>query len=189
MIPELDTNTGLLPPGCHDCCIQEFKEKFVDNFPNSKSRNNRFEGYIEYCKFISKNVKSTKIQIIDGSFTTNELNPKDIDFVIFINNSKVTKAEQRFIQREILKLREKKRLRHSMSLLLSEGFVSINDLPCCDCFFVFKRDPDDEEYDDYVGEKEYWLDCFGHTRKNKSGKRKPKGFINLTMNSATFEGV
>ncbi len=189
MIPPLDTKTNLLPVGCHQCTIKDIKERFVDDFPKSKSRISRFIGYVEYSKFVCENIKSTKKQLCNGSFTTNKLNPHDIDFLFIINNSDLTDIEFKFIKKEKRKNNADKLNRKNMIPFVEQGFVDINELPPCDRFFLIKRDPHDELYNDYIKDKKFWLKQFGNTRPNKMGKKKPKGIINISINSNTFEGI
>ena len=190
MIPPCDKVNKCLPPGCYDCSLDEIKQTFVTQFPASKSRESRFKGYVEHSKYICENVKSTRRQLIDGSFTTSKLNPHDVDFIIIINQCDVTPEEKSFIRFEKLKQQALKRQRHIMESFVEEGFVNINELPCCDCFYIYKREHDDENYNDYVNDKKLWLEWFGHSRKNKrTGKQYPKGILNLTLNSETFEGI
>lgn len=189
MIPKCDPKTGLLPSGCHQCTLEEFKQSFVDNFHNSKSRLNRFKEYVKYNQKICQNVESTRKQMIGGSFTTNKIDPNDVDFVIFINHSTMTREEELFIRRERAKNKEDKRARNRMMKFLKEGFVTANDLPCCDRFFVYWRDRNDKHYQDYLKDKEVWLTTFGFTRKNKRGKQTSRGIISFPMESTTFKGV
>lgn len=189
MIPNIDTKTGCLPKGCHDTSINEFKKRFVDDFPSSKSRVSRFNGFVTHSKFICDNIKSTRKQMIDGSFTTNKIDPGDVDFLVIINYCDMTREEEFFIRKERVEQMKRKSLRDRMKKFVEEGFVDINELPPFDCFFMYKREPNDKLYGDYLEDREYWLNCFGHTRKDKrTGKRHPKGIINLTMNSETFKG-
>lgn len=48
---------GLLPPGCHEVTLIDIKTFFVDNFPESKTRQSRFDCFIIFYKDLLKNVK------------------------------------------------------------------------------------------------------------------------------------
>ena len=188
MIPNLIDN--ILPAGCHDCSIIEIKEKFVRDFPDSNSRNSRFSGFVEYSKYICNNVKCTRRQLINGSFTTGKADPYDIDFLLVINNN-LTLEEFHFLEEEIIEERRRKREYQLMKIDVKNGLKDINELYCCDAYFMIKREPHEGElYKDYLKEKAYWLNIFGHTREDMvTGKKTPKGIINLELNNTTFEEI
>lgn len=186
---EFDDN-GNLKPGMHECTIHEFKNKFVDEFPTSESRNSRFDGFLGYSRYVCEIVKSTRKQLINGSFTTIKLNPNDVDFIIVLNNNKITSEEKKFIKREIILNRRDKRNRDQILEMMEMGVTTNFDvIPCCDRFFIYWREESDKNYKDYLKDKKYWCDCFGHTRENSEGKRLPKGLVELTMNLEAFEGI
>ena len=77
-IPEFQEN-GYLPHKCYEVTLDEIKEKLVDNFPNSQTRQSRFECFMKFYKELLENVKSCIRILIDGSFVENNPNPNDID--------------------------------------------------------------------------------------------------------------
>lgn len=190
MIPPHDKITKCIPSGCHDCDIDEFKQRFVVDFPESTSRKSRFKGFIEHSKSICDNVKPIRRLMVDGSFTTKKTNPYDVDYLFVVNEHEITEAEKKFIRLEKEKNKQRKRLRNQMKDYAKiGGSIDINKVPCCDCFFLYKRKPTDKKYKDYLKDKDEWLDLFGYTRRNKkTGKKYPKGLLNLVIDSETFEG-
>ena len=56
-VPNFDEN-GNLPLKCYEVTLDEIKEKFVDAFPNSKTRKSRFKCFLDFVKDLRKNVKS-----------------------------------------------------------------------------------------------------------------------------------
>jgi len=187
-IPEFDKR-GNIPSGCHVCRINEFKERFVDLFPNSISRVSRFEGYVKYSKFFCENVEGNNRNILNGSFTSNKLNPNDVDFLIVFNLSRRNVEEHKFIEGEFKKQYLANQDRQEMLKRVKNGLEDVNNLHCCDWYPLYQRDPDDELYDDYLDDKEYWLNCWGYTRKDKNEKRHPKGLINVELNSKDLEEI
>lgn len=186
---EFDGN-GNLYPGCHECTIIDIQKKLVDEFPKSNSRNSRFNGFITYSKYLCDNVNSIRRHLINGSFTTNVPNPHDIDFVVVITNTLLTSEESIFLEKEWEVELERKSKYHEMKEDVDKGIIDINELYCCDCYFLYKREPHENElYDDYLKDKAYWIDWWGHTRKDKLGIRTPKGFIDLKLNRDVFEGI
>lgn len=190
MIPDFVKGTDVLPEGCHDCKIQEFKDKFVDQFPNSNSRKSRFEGFVQYSIFFCDNVKSTRRNLINGSFTTKKDDPHDVDFVTVINYLDLTSQELNFLKEERVREFRRKNQYQEMKKEVEKGIKDINELYCCDSYVLYKREPHEGElYNEYLKQKEYWLDCWGHTRRDKTGKNDIKGIISLELNSTTFEGI
>ncbi|TMS41010.1 MAG: hypothetical protein FGO69_09630 [Methanobacterium sp.] len=186
MIPNLVN--GHLPVGCHECTLFEVKDHFVIKYPKSKSRNSRFLGFTKYTKYICDNVQSTRKQIIDGSFTTSKIDPCDVDFVIVINNYELTHHESIFLEREKMEERIRKEIYHNMKIDVKNGKTDINELYCCDAYFLYKRKSDDKLYGDYLKDKAYWKKKFGNTRRNNvTGRKTPKGVLILDLNSKIFE--
>ncbi|UJP40818.1 DUF6932 family protein [Cellulomonas palmilytica] len=75
---------GYLPVGRHVVTAEEFKQHFVDAFPESKTRarlHRRWERHLEALT----SVIPVEAQWIDGSFVTGKVDPGDIDLVTFID--------------------------------------------------------------------------------------------------------
>ena len=89
---------GLLPPGCHEVTLMDIKTFFVDNFPESKTRQSRFDCFIKFYNDLLKNVKSCIRLLIDGSFVENKVNPYDVDFVIVIDSKRLTEDEDNYLK-------------------------------------------------------------------------------------------
>ena len=61
--------SGLLPQGCHEITLEEIKKYFVDNFPESTTRQSRFDCFMRFYKDLLKNVKSCiRCQSLIASF-------------------------------------------------------------------------------------------------------------------------
>lgn len=191
MIPREDSKTGCLPVGCYDASLKEFKERFVDDFPKSKSRESRFKGFVKHSKNICDKIKPIRKLIVDGSFTSNKLDPYDVDYIFVVNQHEITSDEKNFILHEKLRNTERKRLRHRMEEFAKMGgSIDISRVPCCDCFFIYKREPTDKKYKDYLKDRKKWLNLFGHSRPDKeTGQKYPKGLINLILDSKQLKGI
>ena len=73
---------ALLEPGIHEFELNDIKNHFLRNFPESKTRELLIDGLYAF----TSSLLSVGVPIelwIDGSFTTQKLNPNDIDLVIF----------------------------------------------------------------------------------------------------------
>ncbi len=129
--------------------FKDFENTFVENFEYYK-RPLIFEEFTEYLKGITSIIKQEKIEIwVNGSFTTDEREPKDIDFVIFVEKetTDLTKMLYEFNQK----------------------FVYI------DSYFVF-LDEDTEIYNEWL---RYWKYTFSNSRElQKKGFLRLKIIIN-----------
>ncbi len=65
--------------------IEELEYYFVHNFPNSNTRQKLFVNYLRYIENFRTKVTSHFEQWINGSFISQKENPKDIDFVTFLD--------------------------------------------------------------------------------------------------------
>ena len=89
----------LLEPGLHDFNLEEIGNHFLQAFPDSKTRAGligNLNTYIHYLLDIGVPVELW----IDGSFTTNKMDPNDIDLVLFspasVLNSLSSEKQQHF---------------------------------------------------------------------------------------------
>ena len=72
----------LLEPGLHDFKLDDIGNHFLESFPDSTTRSDLIHGFREYVGHLSS--FGVPIEVwIDGSFTTDKLNPNDIDLVVF----------------------------------------------------------------------------------------------------------
>jgi len=89
----------LLEPGLHDFKIIEIGNHFLMDFPDSKTRKTLIHGFHKYINHLSSIGVPLEIWI-DGSFTTNKVDPNDIDLVIFspasVINALPAKKQQLF---------------------------------------------------------------------------------------------
>src|SRR5437879_1217565 len=80
-IPPLD-NAGLLPPGVHDCTLEEVEERF-GRFQKSDQRIHLFARLREYLNEVRLTGFAVAL-LIDGSFVTAKDEPEDIDLVLVL---------------------------------------------------------------------------------------------------------
>lgn len=150
---------GYLPSGFHDKEPSEIKSVFVDNFPNSSSRKEIFEGYSKFCKtLVTLGIKNF-VQWLDGSFCTSKENPNDIDVVTFVNYDKLnalTSDNQdclmNLAQNPTSKVRYK-----------------------CDSYVVLVYPQTHQYYRNYLDYRMYWRGVWGFDRNDN-----PKGIIRVT---------
>lgn len=82
-----DQNGHLFPYEVIETTLETFEDVFVKSFPTSSTRSVIFTEYLTYLNRLQKITGNEFYQWIDGSFTTQKLNPRDIDVVTFIEAS------------------------------------------------------------------------------------------------------
>ena len=187
-LPDFDSR-GNMPDGCFHCSLIEFKERFVDSFTESYTRKSRFEGFLNFIKYISKNINSSKYKlIVDGSFITTKINPNDIDFLIVFEYSKLSEKEYDFVENEYEKQENLLIKRDFHFKLVKMGLMDLNNVYCCDWSPLYKREYMDNKYLKYLKLKNFYLDLWGNTQSDENGLYYPKGMIILEIDSNIIEG-
>jgi hypothetical protein len=162
MIPDFNEN-GNLPAGFHKPTLMEFKSRFVEEFDVSKTRKDIFEGYKTYCGDLLQLNVAMK-QWIDGSFTTNKIDPNDIDIVAHIDALKINsvqvldKVARLFKDRSYLKSKYK-----------------------CDPYSIAIYPPNHQLYKATRDGIDYWQNWFGKDRD-----KNPKGIIEFELDDGAF---
>lgn len=80
-IPALNS-AGILPAGEFETTLDEVKQRFVYNSVREKI----WSGFIDFLASDGRALKGCPF-LLDGSFTTSELNPKDIDVVVDLSRA------------------------------------------------------------------------------------------------------
>lgn len=133
-----------------------FEKTFVTDFEPFRSTTRRpiFEAYLQYVAELRQIVGGGFYQWIDGSFVTQKLNPKDVDFVTFIDLEQYQQNAK-----EIEKIRWK---RYTKNIKTDGSFVIVY--------------PDlHKQYGIYKMEQKRWLFDFSTHYYTK----RPKGVIEL----------
>lgn len=81
---KFDENGHLTPYERIETSLDEFQQVFVDGFPNSSTRRRLFDNYLDWVFDFQREIYPYFTHWIDGSFVTQKLNPKDIDFKTFL---------------------------------------------------------------------------------------------------------
>lgn len=105
-IPGLDEN-GLLPPGVHDCAMEEVRKRF-GSFQTTDRRCHLYEELQSYIA----DVRSTGLAIaiiIDGSFVTSKPDPGDIDLILVLPRDWKAETEMRPFEYRVLSKRRVRR--------------------------------------------------------------------------------
>lgn len=149
---------GLIVPDYNvPSTLKEVATFFVRNMPTVQ-RKELFGRYLDYMTALYDLVENSSLfQWIDGSFTTADANPKDIDIVTFINFEEVDRWDKQLAQ-------------FKYPLSLDYGM---------DAYIVRVFPPEHRSFALYVGDRTYWLDRFSRTERNRWGIVYRKGFIEL----------
>ena len=80
-----DENGNLTPYELIELDLESINSEFVARFPNSVSRLIILNAFRDYVAELRVALDSPFDVWINGSFTTEKLNPNDIDFVVFVD--------------------------------------------------------------------------------------------------------
>lgn len=87
-----DSNGNITPYEVIPFTLAECKDSFVNSFSMSTTRERNWDFYLLYLHDLQSNLINPFTQWIDGSFSTNKVNPNDIDLVNFIDYTKFNPA-------------------------------------------------------------------------------------------------
>ena len=150
---------GLIVPDYNvPSTLEELATFFVRNMPTIQ-RKELFNRYLDYMTAVYALLENSSfVQWIDGSFTTADAHPNDIDIVTFINFEEVAR-----LNGQLAKLKYPLSLDYGM-----------------DAYIVRVFPPEHRSFALYVGDRAYWLDRFSRTERNHRSIVYRKGFIELT---------
>lgn len=156
---QFDENGHLFPCEIHDTTLDEMREVFVDAFPESKTRKRLFDNYLNWIFDFQRNIFPYFTQWIDGSFVTQKLNPKDIDFVTFLDW-------------EVYEIKEKWKE-------LDRFWSFSNEERGLDAYLVRDLPPKHPDFQKIEFQKQTWRELYGHTRNTPLKPKLPKGFVQI----------
>ena len=114
-IPDFEQD-GLLPPGVHDCSIDEVRSRF-GTFRGSDRRARLFETLEQYLKE-ARSAGLVAAVIIDGSFVTGATDPNDVDLVVLLRHDHDFKADLRPFEYNVVS-RRLARKRYQLDVLVA----------------------------------------------------------------------
>ena len=181
-MPDFDRR-GNLPPKCWEVTLDDIKEHLVDNFPYSTTRSSRFQCFLRFINELTTNVKSCTRLLINGSFVTKKVNPYDVDFIIVIDSTKLTRTEDNYLN-SLISIKNQLRAEYdNYKEMYQNGLIPKERLYGlglfnygCDFFRLDKLDNNHPLYQNYLDDKNYWIDWWSHDRYNN-----PKGFLDLKI--------
>lgn len=155
MTPNFDIHGNLTPYEVIKMNLADLEEGFVNSFPDSITRARLFQNFSEYLFGLRQLVDESIIVWVDGSYITNKKNPRDVDFVTFIDYKKFEANE---IEVDRLRL-----FRNNTELGL-------------DGYFVVIYPAHHQKNVLYEADKIQWLYQFGRSRSDRS-----KGIIEINF--------
>lgn len=148
----------LVPDTITRVTLDEFYACFVHSM-NSNTRSVIFENYMRYSESLKVLLGGKPLcQWIDGSYVTRKLNPKDIDLITFVDYKAIEGAGS-----ELIKF-------GAMGSFLIDGV---------DAYILEEYPEDHEKYSYFNSDKAYWIDRFDKTRRDRSERKHPKGFLEI----------
>jgi len=157
-----DIRGNLTPYELVEIPIEVFRETFVESFGADSTRHGLWTNFERYLSDFWEQIGELPFQIwVNGSFARVRHNPKDIDIVIFLNFE--------------VAIRNEKTLREQFVSQVSEERYGV------DAYLLRVFPENHADYFKTVSDMAYWREWFGMTRRNRSKKRFPKGFIQLTF--------
>ena len=156
-----DLRGHLLPHSPIQLNLTDFQNHFVDNFPESGTRKQIFENFLSYIQDFQKDIIVSFKMWINGSYVTRKLNPRDIDFVIFIPYD-IYRANEQMIQA--------KYKTEGAEQFFSVDAYTIEVYPESHNKFMFTQ-----------SDTAYWRSWFGETARNRNNQRFQKGFIEINF--------
>ncbi|MGE3296058.1 MAG: hypothetical protein AB7I68_01780 [Porticoccaceae bacterium] len=144
------THKPLLAPGLHDVEESDLDNHFLSTFPTTKTRIGLILGLKRYLQALKQIGLSFEIWI-DGSFTTEKIDPSDVDLVVFgsmIEIDSLPEARKQHLARLVDR-------------------VNIKQALGCDVLFAVAEDQD---------LRSYWRGWYGYDRDEQ-----PKGIARIRV--------
>ncbi|MEM8896197.1 MAG: hypothetical protein AAGC88_16585, partial [Bacteroidota bacterium] len=156
-----DKHGHLLPYSIIKIKLDQFKDTFVNSFPHSHSRSRLFDNYQHFISDFQQQITSNFTQWIDGSFVTQKQNPRDIDFLTFIDHT----------------IYEEKEISIDNHFRLAGARKKYG----VDAYTIRAYPKTHKKNMLFESDMVYWHNLFGQTKKNRSKKKFRKGVVELVF--------
>ncbi len=174
LLPEFEEHApypfGVLPDGVHATDEPTFRRRFVDAFPDSRTRAAVCDGFFRLRQEAAAHGISAT-QWINGSFVEGKVDPEDIDLVTFIDFNLFCRLE---------------RAAQEFAVACLHGREETKSSYCCHTFMVLFSSPEHPFFRTFEDQRLYWRKWFGHTRTEpiRPGPSFPsiaKGIIEIVL--------
>jgi hypothetical protein len=162
-----DTRGNLIPYEKTRLPFSRFKELFVDDFGENSTRMPIFEEYTRFLNDFRRLIITDFVQWVNGSFISEKLNPRDIDFVTLIDY-------QTF------------RLNESVIESQFTLWGVKRNYSNLDAYTIIMFPEGHNEYFMTHSDQLYWQDWFSRTKLNRSKRSFPKGFVEIHFDKNTI---
>ena len=156
---QFDQNGYLVPYEVQDVSLDEFQRIFVENFPASDTRKHLFDHYLDWVFDFQRDIFPYFTQWINGSFVTQKLNPKDIDFVTFLDGRVYEMKERRGA--------------------LDKFWSFSNEDRGLDAYILPDFPSDNPKFENFERYKRDWTIRYSRARKGETLMNEQKGFVQL----------
>lgn len=158
---------GLItPPDRIQASLSAFEQIFVKSVPHSITRRRLFDNFQEFTHHFSHAITDQFTQWVGGSFTTQKVNPQDIDVLILCPQEVILKNETR------------------INAELSQSQWKIRGIDCC---YLGTRSKGAPDYPLYRSDFTYWVHQFSTTKNDRRGRKHARGFIEINHNKFSYE--
>jgi hypothetical protein len=155
---EFDVFGHLVPYELIQSDLVTFEAVFVTDFPASQTRHRIYEAFTVYLQRLREVIGNGFFIWVDDSFVTRKLNPRDIDFVTFLDFDRYAKHEA---DMEILR-----QMRFERDGLTDGFFVK-----------VYPESHPNRKF--YELDRAEWLFDFGRSRTRHNTPTRNKGLVEL----------
>ena len=156
-----DFRGHLHPYTLNELDLADFQNHFVNNFPESGTRQKIFESYMDYVHDFQREIMPSFKMWINGSYVTKKLNPRDIDFVVFIPHD-IYSTHQQLIESKY-------------KTVGAANFFSV------DAYTVEVFSENHSNFAFTQSDTAYWRSWFGETARNRNNQRFQKGFVEINF--------
>ena len=139
--------------------LADFQNHFVNDFPKSETRQKIFGSFMDYIHDFQREIMPSFKMWINGSYVTQKLNPRDIDFVTFIPYDIYA------IHEELIQAKYKTA---GAAKNFSVDAYTVEVFPENHRNFVFAQ-----------SDTAYWRSWFSATARNRNNQSFQKGFIEI----------
>lgn len=143
-----DINGNPQPFGIVKILLSDFKSIYVDAFTTSSTRQSIYFKWQDYIEHFKNQICSEFKQWVNGSYTTNKIDPNDIDLVNLVEYTDDLNSKA-----------------HLIVNFLTQG--GSKDKYKVDGYFVQIYSTDDPRYSLTEHWLNYWKDWFGHDRERR----------------------
>ncbi len=148
---------GNLQAGFHDWTVEEARKRLVNTFPESRTRERIWSGYVRLCRELVVIIEECE-HWLNGSFVTAKVDPGDLDLLVVVDKEKTDALAGEAGE--------------AFDALVNAKTTQGTHL--CDSYPLFRLAAGLRGYEEYVIQRAYWRGQFGFDRNER-----PKGIVRV----------